>query len=257
VATKYRLDIEYDGTDFSGWQFQLNMRTVQGCLESELTRLFGEKITAIGASRTDAGVHAAGQVVNFESHLERPPKVIIEALNALLPADIRVTAAGFAQTDFHARYDALWRAYRYRIALHPIALGRMYSWHCPHELNIKPMQSAVSYIQGEHVLRSFAHDSDKEKHYLSYVYRADWIQTYPYLEFHITANRFLHGMVRLLVGTFVDIGRGKKSPSELKKILDSQDVRLAGPKAPAAGLTLLRTSYEPWGPVETTTETPS
>jgi tRNA pseudouridine38-40 synthase len=113
-------------------------------------------------------------------------------------------------------------------------------------LKLEPMREAASFIVGDHSFRSFAHSSEEEPHYLSTVYRAEWQVNHPYLEFHIEANRFLHGMVRLLVGTFVDVGRGKIAASRVREILQARDVRLAGPKAPACGLTLVAVGYEPW-----------
>jgi tRNA pseudouridine38-40 synthase len=242
----YRLDIEYDGTDFSGWQQQPNARTVQECLERAVAELFGETLAVIGAGRTDAGVHASGQVAHFRTHRERSLKTVKQALNALLPDDIRIKDANFAQGDFHARFSACWRGYRYRIACQPMAIGKSYFWACPHPLDIDRMQLAIPYILGNRQFKSFAHAREEERHYLSTVYSARWRKTDQFYEFEIEANRFLHGMVRLLVGTFVDIGRGKIEPVRLTEILQAQDVRKAGPKAPARGLTLISVNYEPW-----------
>ncbi len=243
---RYRLDLEYDGTDFSGWQLQPETRTVQGCLEAAVERLFGEHATVIAAGRTDAGVHATGQVAHFTVTRERSPDVIVQALNALLPPDVRVRRAMITESDFHARFSALWRKYCYRIAVGPVAIGRSYVWTSPFRLDFKAMRQAERYIIGEYVFRAFAHENPEERHYLSSVYRAEWIESGAIGEFQIDANRFLHGMVRLLVGTFVDIGRGKKQPDDMAEILASQDVRKSGPKAPASGLTLTGVGYEPW-----------
>jgi tRNA pseudouridine38-40 synthase len=242
----YRLDLEYDGTDFQGWQQQPDVRTVQESIESAVQQLFGVKIPVIGAGRTDAGVHATGQVAHFRTVHERSLKTVYQALNAILPRDIRVTAATFAQPDFHARFSAQWRSYRYRIAKIPIALGRSYCWTCPHPVDVQRMKEAAAFILGNQQFRSFAHARDEEIHYLSSVYRADWSETDRYCEFVVEANRFLHGMVRLLVGTFVDVGRGKIDPARMLEILQAQDIRQAGPKAPACGLTLTAVHYEPW-----------
>jgi tRNA pseudouridine38-40 synthase len=244
----YRLDLEYDGTDFQGWQSQPDVRTVQDCLEAALAPLFDEKLTVIGSGRTDAGVHAAGQVAHFRTAKERSPRTVGQALNALLPKDIRIHKVTIAGPDFHARFSACWRTYRYRIAHRPLAIGRQYCWNCPHPLDTERMQSAVQYILGNNVFKSFAHAREEEKHYLSSVYQAQWSKSEYYDEFSISANRFLHGMVRFLVGTFVDIGRGKIEPVKMLEILNAQDIRLASPKAPASGLTLQSIHFEPWTP---------
>ncbi|HEY3294358.1 MAG TPA: tRNA pseudouridine(38-40) synthase TruA [bacterium] len=242
----YRFDVEYDGTDFAGWQFQPRERTVQDCLQKAVIELFGEEVPVIGAGRTDAGVHATGQVAHFRVDSYREPPVVFRAMNALLPPDVRVRNVQLAESDFHARFSAQWRGYRYRIARRPIAIGRSYCWTCPNTLDHRPMHEAAQLILGSHRFRAFAHFNPKEVHYLSTVYRAEWIAADPFLEFRVEANRFLHGMVRLLVGTFVNIGRGKTEIERLKQIMAAEDVRQAGPKAPAAGLTLIKVGYEPW-----------
>jgi tRNA pseudouridine38-40 synthase len=242
----YRLDVEYDGTHFSGWQIQPGERTVQACFEAAVERLFHAPLSVMAAGRTDAGVHAEGQVAHFRAGLYRPPETVCRALNAMLPDDVRVKTVSMAAPDFHARYSANWRAYRYRIAREPVALGRAYCWYCSHRLNLDAMQAAAAHVRGNHCFRSFAHTSEKEMHYLSSVYRADWIARGEFLDFHIEANRFLHGMVRLLVGTFVSIGRGKYTPDRMPEIIEALDIRHSGPKAPAGGLTLMAVGYEPW-----------
>jgi tRNA pseudouridine38-40 synthase len=244
--TNYRLTIEYDGTNFAGWQIQPNERTVQQVLEDAVQILFGEHARVSAAGRTDAGVHATGQVVQFRTQVQRTPQVVLRGLNANLPRDVRVKTAVFADTDFHARFSARWRGYMYRIALQPVAVARAYSWQCPFDLDLGPMQAAARQILGSHDFRAFAHEMENETHYLCDVYRAEWLEVGPHLELHLEANRFLHGMVRLLVGTFVNIGRLKQPPESLKMILDGRDVRQAGPKAPACGLTLRAVGYRPW-----------
>lgn len=248
VGVKYRIDLEYEGTHFAGWQFQPGERTVQDCLQKAAGCLFGETIVVIGSGRTDAGVHARRQVAHFLASNRREPDVVLRALNSLLPDDVRVIHSEIADADFHARYSACWRYYRYRIATRPVALGRADSWECPFSLELSAMQQAAPQILGDHAFRSFAHDNPKERHYLSTVYFAEWIERYPFYEFHVAANRFLHGMVRFLVGTFVEIGRGKRTAQHLSNVLSALDVRQAGAKAPARGLTLMDVGYAPWSP---------
>jgi tRNA pseudouridine38-40 synthase len=243
----YRLDLEYDGTRFSGWQIQDGERTVQGVIEAVFSKLFSDSTRVSAAGRTDAGVHATGQVAHFRALPHRPAESVRLALNANLPADVRVKAVTIADPAFHARFSACWRAYRYRIALEPLAVGRDYCWICPYRIE-KPdeMQRAAQLILGDHCFQSFAHQNEKEAHYLSTVYHSAWTKDGPYLDYRIEANRFLHGMVRLLVGTFVRVGRGKIGAADILEILNADDVRSAGPKAPASGLTLIAVGYEPW-----------
>jgi tRNA pseudouridine38-40 synthase len=243
----YRLDLEYDGTRFSGWQVQNGERTVQGVIESVLTKLFSDFTRVSAAGRTDAGVHATGQVAHFRALPQRSPESVRSALNANLPPDVRVKAVSSADAAFHARYSALWRAYRYRIALEPVAVGRGYCWICPYRVeHFDDMRRAAKLILGHHSFRSFAHRSEKEGHYRSTVYRSEWTTDGPYLDYRIEANRFLHGMVRFLVGTFVRVGRGKVGADEVAEILSAGDIRRAGPKVPACGLTLTAVGYGHW-----------
>jgi tRNA pseudouridine38-40 synthase len=243
----YRLDLEYDGTRFSGWQVQESERTIQGVIEAVLSRLFTDMTRVSAAGRTDAEVHATGQVAHFRALPRRSAESVRLALNANLPADVRVKTVTVADADFHARYSARWRAYRYRIALEPVAVGRSYCWICPYRIvDLDEMQRAARLILGDHCFQSFAHRSEKETHYLSTVYRSEWTENGPCLDYGIEANRFLHGMVRLLVGTFVRVGRGKISAGDVLEILNAADVRRAGPKAPASGLTLTAVGYAPW-----------
>ena len=242
----YRLTVEYDGTEFAGWQIQPRERTVQRALEDAVRVLFQESVNVSAAGRTDAGVHATGQVVHFRTQTYRTPHVVIYGLNANLPPDVRVKSAEIVEPDFHARFSARWRSYAYRISRAPTAVARMYCWQCPFELNVSTMQVAARDILGSHDFRAYAHEMENETHYLCDVYRAEWAANNGQLEFQIEANRFLHGMVRLLVGTFVNIGRGKLSPDGLRDILESRDIRNAGPKAPPTGLTLESVGYRAW-----------
>lgn len=246
TRTTYRLNHEYDGTNFAGWQFQPEVRTVQRCLEDAVEVLFQERASVLSAGRTDAGVHATGQVAHVRTLVYREPRAVLFGLNANLPLDIRVQQVEIVNDSFHSRFSAKWRGYVYRIARRSVAVGRAYCWQCPFELKIEAMREAAKHVLGSHSFRAFAHEAVNENHYLSDIYRAEWVENDLYVELHIDANRFLHGMVRLLVGTFVAVGRGRLSPKVVAEILASQDVRLSGPKAPASGLTLVRVGYRPW-----------
>jgi tRNA pseudouridine38-40 synthase len=186
-------------------------------------------------------------VAHFRALPHRSAETVRLALNANLPADVRVKTVTITDAAFHARFGARWRAYRYRIALEPLAMGRDYCWICPYRIEkLDEMQRAAELILGDHCFESFAHQNETEKHYLSTVYRSAWTKDGPYLDYRIEANRFLHGMVRLLVGTFIRVGRRKIGAGDVLEILNARDVRLAGPKAAASGLTLTAVGYEPW-----------
>ncbi|MBI5059142.1 tRNA pseudouridine(38-40) synthase TruA [candidate division KSB1 bacterium] len=244
----YRLDLEYDGTDFSGWQWQDGERTVQGCVEDAVARLYSAGIRVSAAGRTDAGVHATGQVAGFRTDVEREPATAVRALNSHLPPDMRILSVSKAESDWHPRFSAKWRSYEYCISKSPRSIGRAYSWYLPRVLNVERMNEAAGYLRGSHSFRAFAHESPAEKHYLSDVYRIDWEEDDNNYVFRIAANRFLHGMVRLLVGTFANVGRGKIGPESVTEILNSHDVRNSGMKVPAAGLVLTGVGYAPWVP---------
>ncbi len=241
---RYKLVIEYDGTNFSGWQIQENARTVQEELEKALSSLFDEPIRTVGAGRTDAGVHAKGQVVHFDATKHRELYSIFRGLNSLLPDDIAVLAVEPAAEDFHARYSAIRRVYAYRICRRPSALWKRYAWIFQEPLNLHDMQRCAERIRGEHSFRAFCSTQAEVNHYKCYVHRAEWTFERPHvLRFHIEANRFLHNMVRVLVGTMVEVGLGKLSIEQFEQILESGDRTEAGRTAPAQGLVLEQVIY--------------
>jgi tRNA pseudouridine38-40 synthase len=242
----YRLLVEYDGTDFCGWQVQDNVRTVQGCLEDALTSLFGSKPTVAGAGRTDAGVHAKGMVAHFKADGIREPDVVLRALNATLPPDARVLDIHMERSGFHARFDAKWRAYEYHIFSSTRAIGRQYGWFLQDKPDIVALRKLATEIIGDHCFRSFAHSRPDEPHYRSIIYRSEWEVVQEEIIYHIEGIRFLHGMVRLLVGTMLDIARGSLRAAGLREIIAKEDVRFAGTKAPAHGLTLMAVGYQEW-----------
>jgi len=243
---KYKLLIEFDGTDFFGWQLQNDVRSVQGCIEEALVPLFGEKPRVTGAGRTDSGVHATGMVAHFGAVDKRDPGVILSALNANLPPDIRILDARVADINFHARFDAKWRGYQYRIHNSQRAIGRKYSWFLPDNLNLDVLSNLASEIVGDHCFRSFAHERPDEEHYQSRIFQAVWVSEGEDILFKIAGIRFLHGMVRLLVGTMLDITRGSMDFSTIQEIIERQDIRFSGTKAPAHGLTLTAVGYHDW-----------
>ncbi|MBN2413621.1 tRNA pseudouridine(38-40) synthase TruA [candidate division KSB1 bacterium] len=239
-----KLEIEYDGTNFCGWQIQTNVRTVQEELEKALTQLTREKIRVYCAGRTDSGVHALGQIVNFKTESRLPEYVFQVGLNGILSKDIRVINAEEAEDDFNSRFSAKSRTYRYDIITRPVAVGREYAWYFKKKLNMAKMQDASSLIIGSHDFKSFCQAGADVNHYLCDVFEAAWLEIDDKLIFNITANRFLHNMVRILVGTFVKIGTGSINVDDMKHILKAKNRIKAGPTAPPHGLFLVKVFYE-------------
>lgn len=239
-----KLLIEYDGTDYAGWQRQANARTIQGEIENALLRILQEDITLIGAGRTDSGVHARGQAANFQSGTRLSCAEIEHALNALLPGDIAIHRVEDVPEEFHARYSARERCYSYSIRREPSAMLRNFSWYIGYPLDVDLMRRAAALLPGAHEFGSFCKGQSEVDHYRCAVHHACWSEKGASLSFVIRANRFLHGMVRSLVGTMVDVGRGHTTMEEFASILAMNDRREGGPNAPARGLTLESVLYE-------------
>ncbi|MFQ5639673.1 MAG: tRNA pseudouridine(38-40) synthase TruA [bacterium] len=238
-----KLLLEYDGTDFCGWQWQPKGRSVQGVLQTALTQLLQEEVKVIGSGRTDSGVHALGQVVNFKTDSVLDLKSVRLGLNSYLPDDVVVIKAQEVRADFHARFDAIKRKYHYVIAQRPRAIFRRFSWYCKYPLNLETMRAASHYFLGKHAFTAFCKPNEDETHYLCHVELIKWQETEDAFIFEICANRFLHHMVRILVGTFVDVGRGKLNPDAMKSILVSKDRNRAGSLVPPQGLFLESVYY--------------
>ncbi len=238
-----KLILEYDGTEFCGWQRQRSDRTVQEVVEDSLSMLTEETIKVMAAGRTDSGVHALAQVANFKTNSSLPTEVFVRGGNSRLPRDVRILSAEDVDEDFSARYSAVRRTYRYYISTRFLAVNRFYAWQYWNPLNIEPMQQACSEILGRHDFSSFCQAKAEVEHYLCDVRHAWWVKQDHYLVFEICANRFLHNMVRVLVGTMVEIGDVKKESPDLTTILEKKDRKTAGPTAPAVGLFLARIDY--------------
>jgi tRNA pseudouridine38-40 synthase len=241
-----KLLIEYDGTDYHGWQIQPNGITVQEVLQRNLARMTRERVRLIGSGRTDAGVHALGQVANFQTSASIPPEGFRRGLNSLLPPDIVIKTAEEAAPDFNAQLLAKKKTYLYAILNReaPSAMHRNYSWHYPLHLDPEAMQGAAQLLLGRKNFASFqAADADTNNP-VREVFRADWFgEKAPFLYFAIEAGGFLKQMVRNLVGTLVDVGRGKVSIGEFERILKAQDRREARMTAPPQGLFLVKVDY--------------
>jgi len=245
-----KLLLEYDGTNFVGWQTQENGRSVQEEITKVLSQVLQEPINLIGAGRTDSGVHARGQVANFRSNSTLVTKSILSALNGMLPDDISVRSAVEVHENFHARYDARGRVYRYYISQRPLAIGRQYHWHVKQALDLDVMNALGSEILGEHDFESFCKSVAELDNCRCTVSESKWEKIQPAssggngtLVYEICANRFLHGMVRSLVGTMVDIGRGSTPASAFQDIMSAKDRRKAGMTAPPHGLFLEEVRY--------------
>lgn len=241
------LTLEYDGTDWHGWQVQQNARTIQGELEQALAKITGEAIRLTGSSRTDAGVHALGQVCNFRTTSRIPLERIPFALNANLPASIVVRAAKAVPAEFHARFQASGKRYKYKIRNShiPSALQRNFCWRVPGQLDLTAMQQAASFLQGRHDFKAFqAAGSPVTNTVRNLICLRVTRTSCTDLAICAIGDGFLYNMVRILVGTLVQVGLGKRLASDMPLILSQRDRLLAGPTAPPHGLYLEKVYYE-------------
>jgi len=246
VMRTIKLTIEYDGTNYLGWQVQPKGPTIQRVLEETLKKITGEEVRLIGSGRTDAGVHAFGQVAHFKTHSKISLHSMARALNSLLPPDIVIRRVREVDENFHARKSCKSKIYEYRILNRNLrsAFYNKYAWHIPQKLNLKEMKEATRYLIGEHDFSSFRSVGTPTQTATRKVIRAEWKKGRDgLLYFEIEANGFLKQMVRAMVGTLVEVGRGRLSPEEFQEILQSKDRRKAGPTAPAHGLLLKEVKY--------------
>ncbi len=239
-----KLVLEYDGTNFVGWQSQKNGRSVQDEITKVLDQVFQEPVTLIGAGRTDSGVHARGQVANVKTNSMLGVGSILSALNGTLPEDIYVHSVEQVDESFHARFDAKERTYKYYIAFKPTAIGRQYQWYVKYDLDLAGMNRVAHEIVGDHDFESFAKAEALVPHHRCTVFKSEWTKTPSMLIYEVRANRFLHGMVRALVGTMVDIGRGYTPLAQFRDIIAAKDRRKAGMAVPPGGLFLEEVTYE-------------
>ena len=241
-----KLTIEYDGTAYHGWQIQAKDITIQKTIEKALSTMTREKIRLSGSGRTDAGVHALGQVANFKTDSKISADAFFAGLNSLLPDDIVITACEKVEDDFHARFSAKIKTYQYRIFNRPlaIAIGRQYAWHIKKKLDVSAMQKAAEHIIGTQDFKSFEGTGSPRAHTIRTVIHAEVAEKEDgYLIFEITANGFLRYMVRNLIGTLADVGLLKTTPDEFRQILEAKNRDLAGATAPSQGLFLVNVSY--------------
>jgi tRNA pseudouridine38-40 synthase len=239
--------LSYDGTDYHGWQVQAGARTVQGTLVETARRRFGADTRVTGASRTDAGVHALGQVVSLTTTARIAATGLRGALNADLPRDIRVLDAREAPAGFDARRSALGKRYAFLIDNAPIArpLLARYAWHIPQALDVAAMRRALTALRGRHDFGAFCAAPGREKDPVCVVRALHVVRRKERIAVLLSADRYLHHMVRNIVGSAVEVGRGAHAADWLAAVLTSRDRRQAGPTAPAQGLALVRVLYRP------------
>ncbi len=244
VEQRYRALVEYDGTDFLGYQIQAQGRTVQGEIENGLKQVTQSNIRIDGAGRTDAGVHAVGQVIAFNAAWKHTLEDLHRALNALLPPDIVISDLTTVDEAFHPRFAAIRRTYRYTIINQPWpdVLQRRYAWHIKEKLNVTAMTESSRFLLGTHNFASFGKPTQGEST-VRQLTQADWFADNNRLTFEITANAFLYRMVRTIAGTLVQVGLGRLTAPEIKTILEARDLTRSAPPAPAHGLCLVRVTY--------------
>jgi tRNA pseudouridine38-40 synthase len=240
-----KLTIEYDGTNYHGWQVQPNRKTIQEILETVIETVLGAKTRVRAGGRTDAGVHALGQVANFICSDDIDPLRLQRGLNALTPEDIVVKKIEIAPDSFDARRDARSRIYQYRIWNYPwpSAFHRRFSWHIPYPLNLSVIQGGIRFLEGEHNFASFQAADCDAIHSVRRIYRTSLGMEDGVLVYTIEATAYLRHMVRNIVGTLVELGRVEQSPEAFVRILEARDRKQAGPTAPAHGLFLMEIKY--------------
>ena len=243
-----KLVLHYDGARFAGWQRQVRERTVQGELEAVLARLCGEPVAVLGAGRTDAGVHATGQAAGVRVSAKWTPAALRRAMNALLPGDLWVAAAHEMHPDFHARYSATSRRYGYYVGTDDGAhspFRRHREWAYSRPIRRDALDDAASSVVGAHCFRAFAvrGTAPADDDHVCIVREARWRDREGGLAFVVEANRFLHHMVRFLVGTMLDVASGRREPGLVRQLLDAADNREVSPPAPPHALFLERVDY--------------
>jgi len=246
LVRNIKLLIEYDGTNYQGWQVQPKGPTIQGVLEEKLGLLTGLPVQLFGSGRTDSGVHALGQVAHFKTQSQMDIHTIQRALNSLLPHDIAIQKVEEVDEGFHARKHSKSKVYEYRILNRNLrsVFHRGYVWYIPQKLNLTEMKKATRSLIGEHDFSAFRTVGSPTRTTVRRVIRAEWKRGRDGLiRFEIEANGFLKQMVRSIIGTLVEIGKGRMKAAEIRKVLNSKDRKEAGPTAPAQGLFLKEVKY--------------
>lgn len=239
------LRVAYDGTDFHGWQLQPGKRTVESELNNAIKEITGEDICVIGASRTDAGVHALGNVAVFDTESSIPGDKFKYALNTKLPEDVSITESQEVPSDFHPRHCDSEKTYEYRIYVSetPNPIKRRNAVRCPYSLNVEKMNEAAKYLVGEHDFKSFCSVKTQAETTVRKLYFAEVFKDKEDIVIRVTGAGFLYNMVRIIAGNLMEIGTGKYEPAHIKDVLEGCDRTLGGPTAEAQGLTLIKIDF--------------
>lgn len=247
MLTHFKLIIEYDGTDFHGWQVQPGLSTIQHEIQTILEVMTQKTIIIHGSGRTDAGVHALGQVAHFSCDTKISAEQFQLALNQMLPKGIVIRECTVVDESFHARFSAKHKTYQYRIlnSRIPMAIGRQYAWHVHRPLDTEAMQEAANHLVGEMDFKSFEGTGSPRVSTVRTIYRADFIRKGDRVFFEICGSGFLKFMVRNIVGTLVEVGLGKRTPDDFLKTILAKDRKEAGATAPPQGLFLFCVEYDP------------
>ena len=242
---RLRLTVAYDGTDYHGWPVQDNGNTIEHELNRALSELLGEPIQVIGASRTDAGVHALGNIAVFDTKSRMPAERFAYALNRRLPEDIRIQRSEEVAADWHPRHCESRKTYEYRIyrGEFPMPVRRRYSYFTYRPLNVEQMRRAAAYLVGEHDFKSFCQAGASVQSTVRTVYSLEIEEQGPELVIRVCGSGFLYNMVRIIAGTLMEVGQGKRTPESVEETLRARDRAAAGPTAPAHGLTLVKYEF--------------
>ncbi len=244
--TNYKLTIQYVGTRYDGWQRQGNTdNTIQGKLETLLSRLFGFPVEIIGSGRTDAGAHAYGQVANFRVPVDLPEQEVLEYMNQYLPKDIAVSSVEKVDERFHSRFNVKRKTYQYRIWNSCISnvFEKNFVYEMTDALDVDRMKEAAIYLIGEHDFKAFCSNKRMKKSTVRTIYEINIEELEPEIRITITGNGFLYNMVRIIVGTLLEIGMGEKKPSDVPAMLAGKDRRTTGYTVPPSGLMLMEVEY--------------
>lgn len=242
---RIKLIVEYDGSNYHGFQRQKNAHTIQEEIENGIVKLVGQNIPIKSAGRTDTGVHALGQVVAFDTSSSIPPDKWRFALNSVLPPDIRVISSELAIPDFHPRYDAISKVYKYKIyrKVQGKTIFRNYALCMTEPLNIPAMQQACKLIEGKHNFKSFCASGSSVKSFERNVINCSLTEEWPFVNLEIEANGFLYNMIRIIMGTLLEIGQNNLSPKIITDIIRAENRSAAGPTAPPQGLYMVEVKY--------------
>ena len=242
---RVRLIVSYDGTNYCGWQIQNNGITVEEVLNHALTDLCREEIAVIGASRTDSGVHALGNVAVFDTNSRIPGEKFSFALNQRLPDDIRIQRSEEVADDWHPRFQDTVKTYEYCLLNRriPDPMRRLYSYFIYYPMDVENMQKAADYLIGEHDFKSFCTPRTQVRSTVRTIYDLTLTKEGDEIRMRITGNGFLYNMVRIIAGTLARVGTGLYTPERVKEILEAKDRNVSGPKAPPQGLTLISIAY--------------